>query len=386
MFSDCTDSALEANESYHQQLLYGMNHWLERIQDLQYGYLLGNPGIALGDVNGDGLNDLYLCQEEGLPNLLFVQQADGTVRDMSRSAGVDWLEGSRSALLVDLDNDSDQDLAVATIGGIVVASNDGTGRFKPEGLLPTSDDIMSLSAADYDRDGRLDLYACAYFRNALDNDTRTRSMGIAGAGFVYHDANNGAANSLLRNEIVDGKWQFVDVTRDVGLDANNRQWSLAASWDDYDNDGDDDLYVANDFGANNLYRNDAGRFVDVAVQAGAEDRASGMGVAWGDYNRDGRSDLYVGNMFSSAGNRITPQPQFRPGASPELRDQLQRFARGNTLLENLDGQSFRDVSVEAGVTMGRWSWGVDFVDINNDGWEDLVVANGYVTGEDSGDL
>jgi hypothetical protein len=55
-------------------------------------------------------------------------------------------------------------------------------------------------------------------------------------------------------------------------------------------------------------------------------------------------------------------------------------------LENLDGQSFRDVSVEAGVTMGRWSWGVDFVDISNDGWEDLVVANGYVTGEDSGDL
>ncbi len=112
-----------------------------------------------------------------------------------------------------------------------------------------------------------------------------------------------------------------------------------------------------------------------------------MSVSWGDYNRDGRPDLYVGNMFSSAGQRITYQRQFREGASDSTRASYQRHARGNSLFENAGDGTFRDVSVEAGVTMGRWAWSSNFVDINNDGWEDLVVANGMVTGpDDPGDL
>ena len=80
-----------------------------------------------------------------------------------------------------------------------------------------------------------------------------------------------------------------------------------------------DLYVANDFGRNNLYRNDGGRFVDVAGQAGVEDMASGMSASWGDYNQDGHMDLYVGNMFSSAGNRIAYQQRFKPEAGADAR-------------------------------------------------------------------
>ena len=92
-------------------------------------------------------------------------------------------------------------------------------------------------------------------------------------------------------------------------------------------------------------------------------------------------------MFSAAGNRITFQRQFKSGASNDMRAQYQRHARGNTLFQaSSEGPGFRDVSVEQGVTMGRWAWGSRFVDLNNDGWEDLVVANGFISTEDTGDL
>ena len=186
------------------------------------------------------------------------------------------------------------------------------------------------------------------------------------------------------------------MTRQVGLDVNNRRWSFAASWEDYDNDGDPDLYVANDYGRNNLYRNNGGQFVDVAAEMGAEDSASGMSVAWGDYDRDGWMDVYIANMFSAAGNRIISQPNFNPAPAAGLPQQFRRFVRGNTLLRNLGQASdstsdrtmagFSDEGARARVTMGRWAWGSNFVDLNNDGWEDLVVANGFMTTEDTGDL
>ena len=118
----------------------------------------------------------------------------------------------------------------------------------------------------------------------------------------------------------------------------------------------------------------------------AEDSASGMSVSWGDYDRDGVLDLYVSNMFSAAGSRVTSQELFKPGASALVRKRLQRFARGNTLLRGRKDAAFSDESLEAGVNMGRWAWASSFVDLNADGWDDLVVANGYITTEDTGDL
>lgn len=391
LFSDCTQSVLGANDSFQKQIGRGYGHWLNRIQDSQYFFWLGIPGVALGDVNGDGLDDLYLCQEDGLPNRLYLQNLDGTLRDAPEDAGVNWLEGSRSALLVDLDNDGDQDLAVAIIGGIVLAANLGNGQFEYRTLLPTADDLMSLSAADYDGDGFLDLYVCSYFQNGSDGP-QSRSRGMSGGAFVYHDSNSGGPNSLFRNETKANEFNFRDVTTETGLNQNNLRWSLAASWEDYDNDGDQDLYVANDFGRNNLFRNDAGSgpggrtFIDVAAESGVEDSASGMAVSWGDYNRDGQMDVYVSNMFSAAGNRITFQQQFKPGATQDVRSRLQRFARGSTLMKARENGPFEDVSESTGVAMGRWAWGNSFVDINNDGWQDIVVANGNITGEDPGDL
>jgi len=146
LFADCTESVLSGNRSYVDQFLRGMNYWFERIQDHGLDVLRGSPGLAVGDVNGDGLDDLYVCQEFGLPNCLFIQNPDGSARDESVSWGVNWLQSSRSALLVDLDNDSDQDLVVAIQGGVVVAENDGQGRFRLRDVLETSEDTMFLNA------------------------------------------------------------------------------------------------------------------------------------------------------------------------------------------------------------------------------------------------
>jgi hypothetical protein len=208
-----------------------------------------------------------------------------------------------------------------------------------------------------------------------------------GEPMPFHDANNGGPNILWRNM---GNWEFADVTAAVGLDVNNRRFSFCASWEDYDNDGDLDLYVANDYGRNCLYRNDSAggkiAFAEVSDQLGVQDTSAGMSTSWGDYNRDGWMDLYISNMFSSAGNRITYQRQFLAGSTAEVRAQFQRMARGNTLFQADGKGGFKDVSVEAGVTMGRWAWGSGFVDLNNDGWEDILVANGFITTEDTGDL
>ena len=378
LFADCTKSAIGHNACFEEQLLHGQEHWLRRRQTALGISNFGHHGLAVGDVNGDGLEDLYVCQTGGLPNRLLVQNPDGTATDVARAAGVDLMERTHSALLIDIDNDGDQDLVLGTEAALVLMENDGTGKFalKALGALPNA---FSLAAADYDDDGDLDLFACFYA--SLPDYQRNAGLGLQ--PIPYHDANNGLSNALLR---YDGDWKLTDVTGEVGMEENNNRWSFAASWEDYDNDGDLDLYVANDFGRNNLWQNDGGKFKDVAAEAGVEDIASGMSVSWGDYNRDGNMDLYVGNMFSSAGGRIAYQRQFHQQADDEVRSHLQRLARGNTLFLNTGDGQFLDVSEKAGVTMGRWAWGSNWVDLNNDGWLDLVVANGYMTNRQPDDL
>lgn len=393
LFVDCTPSVLAENACYETQLLRGYHHWLRRVPFGSYMEVTGTPGLAVGDVNGDGLDDLYLCQERGLPNCLFLQNSDGSATEVSAAWQVDWLEHSRGALLLDFDNDGDQDLAVAVSGGIVVAENEGH-RFRMRLLLPTTLDTMHLCAADYDRDGDVDLYVCVY-RHVTEElvefaETSGPTVSLADTNFVLHDGkNSGGANVLFRNDIAttdDGVWQFTDVTDETGLEENNRRSSYSASWEDYDNDGDQDLYVANDFGRDCLYLNDGGHFTDISETANIEDAGSGMGICWGDYNRDGWMDAYVSNMFSAAGNRITFQPEFKIDASAEVRRRLQRMVRGNTLLANRGDGSFEDVSDPAGVEMGRWAWASRMIDINNDGWKDILTVNGNFTTPEAGDL
>jgi hypothetical protein len=191
---------------------------------------------------------------------------------------------------------------------------------------------------------------------------------------------------LLRNDSRGSQWVFTDVTLESGLDENNRRFSFAVSWEDFDNDGDLDLYVANDFGRNNLYEFENGRFRDIAGKAGVEDISAGMGVSWGDVDNDGWMDLHVSNMFSSAGNRIAYQRNFKSAADESTLSQFRRHARGNSLFSNSADGTFRDVSLEAGITMGRWAWSSKLCDLNNDTRQDILVANGLVTSDDPADL
>ncbi|HAN82246.1 MAG TPA: hypothetical protein DCQ59_03445 [Verrucomicrobiales bacterium] len=369
-FHDVTNTVIGKNSRFEPQVLHGIDHWAQRITRIGDLSLAGHHGLAVGDVDGDGLEDLYVCDGGSLPNQLYLQQPDGTAKEVALDWGVAWLEDSRSALFVDLDNDGDQDLVVATIAMIAFAENLNNQAFKLRGGFPGAPYPFSLSAADFDLDGDLDIYTCIY---GAGNQPKKRGF-EASSPNPFNEAENGGRNVLLSNL---GGFQFADVTREVGLDQNNTRWSFSASWEDYDRDGDPDLYVANDFGRNCLYQNNNGQFSNIARRAGVEDMAAGMSVSWGDSNRDGAPDLLIGNMFSSAGQRVSYQRNYEAGKK--------RMARGNTLfIASKDG--FQDASIASGITNGGWAWSSGFADLNNDGWQDLVVTNGYLSNSRDDDL
>ena len=381
-FADITTCALPSGPAL-EQLLRGIDWWSANLDVATGMSVQGHNGVAVADVNGDGYEDFYVCQGSGLPSRLFRSNGDGTFTEMSQEAGVDSLDRISAALFFDYDNDGDQDLLL-TSRALFLLQNDGSGHFTllnsaAIGLRPTTKEkavFFTTCVADYNSDGWLDIYVCSYFWEPGSVD--------ATIPLPYHDANNGAPNFLFRNN---GDGTFADVTRETGLNLNNTRFSLACSWSDYDKNGFPDLYVANDFGRNNLYRNNGdGTFSDVAPQLGMEDIAPGMSVAWADYDNDGWMDLYVGNMYSTAGRRTTMQPFFKPGAEASVRSAYRRHAKGNTLFRNLGDGTFDDVSEAAGVTMGRWAWSSNFLDFDLDGNEDIYVANGYVTNESTHDL
>jgi tetratricopeptide (TPR) repeat protein len=284
-------------------------------------------------------------------------------------------------LFADIDNDGRQDLIVVRASGPLLFLNVGGGKFRlrPEAFhfaIPPQGTFTGAAIADYDRDGWLDIYFCLYTYYQGTDQYRYP--------MPYYAAENGPPNFIMRN-LRDGS--FRDVTRETGLDKNNTRFSFCCGWVDFDGDGWPDLYVVNDFGRKNLYRNNGdGTFTDVAKEAGVEDVGAGMSVSWLDFDRDGRQDLYVADMWTGAGLRVSMQESFQKSASEEVRAMYRRHAMGNCLYRNRGNGKFEDDGLRSGTLMGRWAWSSDAWDFNHDGFPDLYIANGMISGPQRADL
>ncbi|HXM65898.1 MAG TPA: FG-GAP-like repeat-containing protein [Candidatus Acidoferrum sp.] len=380
VFVDVTSSAIGSNSSYSAQMLHGVDYWRTVLDGACGINVYGHHGVSVADVDNDGFDDLYVCQPDGLPNRLYRNRGDGTFEDITAASGLGVLENTACAVFADFDNDGRQDVVVVRANGPLLFLNEGGGKFrqKPNAFqfnnVPQGT-FTGAAAADYDRDGWLDVYFCLYvYYQGADQYKYP---------VPYHDAENGPPNFMMRNNR-DGT--FRDVTAESGLNQNNTRYSFCCGWGDYNRDGWPDLYVANDFGRKNLYRNNGdGTFTDVAPQAGVEDIGAGMGVSWLDYDNDGAEDLYVADMWTAAGERISAQDIFKKNSSEEVRSLYRKHSMGNSLFRN-GGNAFQDKTASAEVGMGRWSWSSDSFDFDHDGFPDLYIANGMVSGTSRHDL
>ena len=356
-------------------MLRGVDHWRTVMDGASGIDVYGNNGVAVGDFDNDGFDDLYICQPAGLPNRLYRNRADGTFEDVTEQSGVGVLDDTACALFADFENKGVQDLLVVCGGGPLLFLNQGNGKFslKPDAFkfarLPLGT-FTHAAVADYDRDGRLDIYFCLYsYYVGLDQYHYP---------VPYFDARNGPPNFLLHNE---GNATFTDRTEAAGLNVDNDRYSFACAWGDLNTDGSPDLYVANDFGRSNLYRNNGnGTFTAVSREAGVEDAGAGMSASWFDFDNDGNQDIYVANMWSAAGQRIAQQKIFHEKDPESVRALYRRHAHGNSLYRNQGNGKFQNVSGEAGAEMGGWAWSSDAWDFDHDGYPDLYIANGYISG------
>ena len=383
-FRDITASAFAGERSFHEQLARGVPYWRGRLDPACGIDLYGENGIAAADIDGDGLDEIYVCQPGGLPNRLFKNDGRGRFQDIAKAAGLDILDDTAGALFVDLRNSGRQDLVLVRSNQPLLFLNDGKGRFiqHPEAFRFASrpqGSFTSVAAADYDRDGRLDLYFCCYVYYQSEAQYRYP--------VPYHDAQNGPPNFLFRNRFDLDPGYFEDVTSAAGMDHNNNRFSFAATWCDYNGDGWPDLYVTNDFGHKNLYRNTDGHFRDVADEAGVVDLGPGMSAAWLDYDGDGRPDLLVSNMWSSCGQRIVNDPAFGPALKePALRESYRHHVKGNSLYHNNGDGTFTYTGNSQGIEICPWSWSCDGFDFDNDGTPELYIACGMVTNNGATDL
>lgn len=381
------------------------------------------PGISIVDVDQDGFDDIYVMVRKGRNQLLH-NQGNGTFTEVASKWGLDIEDYSSCGIFADFDNDGDPDLLLGrSVAPSLYLRNNGQ-RFEPvteqESVLPKL--VVSMSAADYNADGLLDVYVSTYRPAVLESliadeakpakksekagspdGEETGGLEAVGqhskrwteeflspkeaAEYERHidEASKqrdrwgkildqtGPPNVLLVNR--GGRFEVAPESPQLALWRN----TLQATWADFDDDGDPDLYVANDWARDNLLQNNGDQgFIDVTSELSTTEFGFAMGATWGDYDLDGKQDLYVSNMFSKAGRRITSQ-------IAELNPNFQRSVVGNYLYRNTN-EGFDLVSglekPKLLVAEAGWSWGGQFSDFDNDGYLDLYVLSGYFTAPD----
>jgi hypothetical protein len=337
-------------------------------------YLLETTGTGAAalDYDADGWLDLFVVNGttlEGFPkgseptSHMYRNRGDGTFEDVTAKTGLALTGWGQGACAADYDNDGRDDLFVTFWGANRLFRNTGDGTFqdvtKPAGLDSARTRWGSGCAfLDFDRDGHLDLFAANY----IDLDLATapvpesglcRYKGVAVA--CGPPGLKGGTNILYRNR---GDGTFTDVSIPSGITKASGTYALGVSTLDFDDDGWVDLYVANDSNPSALYRNNRdGTFTDIGVTAGCAYSAdgkpqAGMGVAIGDYNRDGRMDIFKTNFAGDT----------------------------STLYANDGNGQCEDRTFASGIGRNtRWlGWGVGFLDLDLDGWLDLFLVNGHV--------
>ena len=365
-------------------------------QELAFGMLRYGPaGITAADVDNDGFYDLFI--PDGVESRLFRNSGDGRFEDITAASGLAGLDGVSVALFADYDNDGFKDVFVSrTFQPNQLFHAEGVG----ENGIVTYREVTTESGigedccttvaswADVNLDGLLDLYVGRYLDARLVIPT------------TFY-ARNGEPNQLYLNN---GDGTFANITETAGV--GEVGLCLGSVFGDYDNDGDADLYVVNDFGRKTLYRNDGPdadgvpRFKDVTVETGTLAYGAGMSASFGDYDNDGHLDIYVAHirseggwfamwptvmryMFNSwrQGVWMTDMPLYVEIMRQSGLDFVKVFgdmAAGNTLLHNSGDGTFEDVSWAAEANPPGWFWGSGFADFDNDGWQDIYAANGWV--------
>src|SRR5213592_4088569 len=320
--------------------------------------------VSVADVNNDNWPDLYFTSSRfGAASALYLNQKDGTFRDVAAEAGVALLnrpgEGvSMGAVWGDYDNDGFEDLSVYKCGYPQLLHNLGNGKFADVTEQAGLRHWMNSNGAvwlDFDRDGLLDLYVTGYFRSDIDfwHLQTTRIMQQS-----WEFATNGGKNLLFKNL---GHGRFADVTDSMGV--GSTRWTLAAAAADFNDDGWPDLYLANDYGPEELFLNRAGKRFELARAGLEDDSKSGMAVAVGDVYNRGEHDVFVTNISEKG-----------------------FLFQGNNLRLNFLKQLGRFDEVATGVVADAgWAWGAQFGDLNNDGLLDLFVANGFISADSTRD-
>lgn len=335
-------------------------------------------GIAVADVDGDGLYDVYFVSQLG-GNQLWKNLGNGKFQDITESAGVALKDRiSVTASFADIDNDGDPDLYVTTVrGGNVLFENDGKGHFKDISKESGLDYVGHSSGAvffDYNNDGLLDLYLVNVGRYTTEERGRGGYFVGFGDAFSGHLKPERTERSRLYKNV--GHNRFVDVTDEVGMPYSG--WSGDASFTAFNGDNaHPSLYVLNMQGDNHYFENEKGeRFVDKTEEHFPKTPWGAMGIKFFDYDNDGKMDLIVTDMHSDMTEEIGPEREKLKSRMQWTDAFLQGGANnifGNAFWHNLGGGKFEEISDKVGVE-NYWPWGVSVGDFNADGWDDVFIT------------